>query len=198
MFAVHPGLRAGSRFPVLSQDETQVRAVEWLVWISLGAFAALVSALPDLRLQLPGHAIVRSVLPMTLGLAIAPRHLGGAVMGASGLATGLLLRTFTTHDLGLGALTSMALTGPLLDVVLWRLRSGGWRLYVGIVLAGVIANAAAFLVKLAEKLATGQGKRRFADWLWASLWSYPLFGLAAGLVAAVVFFRWRTATKDVA
>lgn len=196
MFAVHPGLRAGSRFPVLSHDVTRVRALEWLIWISLGSLAAIVSALPDLKLQMPGHAIVRSVLPMTLGLALAPRHLGGAVMGASGLATGLLMRAFTTHDLGLGAMTSMALTGPLLDVVLWKLRSGGWRLYLGIVSAGLIANAAAFVVKLTEKLATGQGKRRFADWLWASLWSYPLFGLAAGLIAAVVFFKWRATSQD--
>ncbi len=198
MFAVHPGLRAGSRFPVLTRHDSQVRASEWLVWITMGAVAAMVSALPDLKLQMPGHAIVRSVLPMTFGLALAPRHLGGAVMGTSGLVTGLLMRTFTTHDLGLGALTSMALTGPLLDAVLWRLRSGGWRLYVGIVTAGLIANAAAFLVKLTEKLATGQGKRRFADWLWASLWSYPLFGLAAGLIAAFVFFKWRASSQDAA
>lgn len=198
MFAVHPGLQAGSRFPVLSRGESRVRLSEWLVWISMGALAAIVSALPDLKLQMPGHAIVRSVLPMTLGLAIAPRHLGGAVMGASGLATGLLMRFLSSHDLGMGAMTSMALTGPLLDAVLWKQRRGGWRLYVGIVAAGLLANAAAFGVKLTEKLVTGQGKRRFADWLWASLWSYPLFGLAAGLVAAIFFFKWRATSQDAA
>ncbi len=191
MFAVHSGLQSGSRLPVLSQESRGVRIAEWSVWITMGCVAAIVSALPDLALKMPGHAVVRSVFPMTLGLAIAPRHLGGAVMGASGLVTGLLLRAFNASDIGLGALTSMALTGPMLDAVLWRMQSGGWRLYVGIILAGVLANTAAFGVKLSEKLIFGQGKRKFADWLMNALWSYPLFGIVAGLISALVWFKWR-------
>lgn len=221
MFAVHPGLQARSRLSTLTLDESAVRTMDLFIWMVMGMFAACVASMPDWHLRLPGHAILRSILPMTLGLSLAPRRMGGAVMGASALLTGLCLRGAGFADIGFGALTSLTLTGPLLDAVLWKVQSGR-RLYLGIVLAGLSANLLAFAAKASEKLllqsvvrvpgsgggmgmgtggglgrgggtsaGLGAGKRAFGDWLTDAAWSYPLCGILAGLICATLWFRWR-------
>jgi hypothetical protein len=63
----------------------------------------------DFNLQIPGHAILRAVLPMAIGLALVPRKNGGTVMGVAALGGELP---------GLGACTSLALLGPMLDLAL--------------------------------------------------------------------------------
>ena len=174
---------------MLTRLNSKACASEWALWIVFGIVAALVSALPDWNLRIPGHAILRSVFPMTLGLALARRHWAGAVMGGVGLTTSLGLHAAGYADLGLGALTSLALTGPLLDVALRRATTG-WRLYLGVVIAGLGSNLAAFGVKAAEKLTSPRG-RSFSSWLAEAAWTYPVCGIVAGLISAAVFFRWR-------
>jgi len=194
-------------------ERDQIRAAEFATWIIMGMLAAIVSALPDLSLRVPGHAILRSVLPMSLGLAAAPRHMGGSVMGCAGLLTGFSLRAAGVADLGAGALTSLAITGPLLDLVLWKAQRG-WQLYLGIISAGLVANLAALAVKATEKLVlqaatggrgtgggmgmgtgSGGGKRAFGLWLADAVWTYPVCGVAAGLISAIVWFRWHSRTQ---
>lgn len=194
----HDGLWSGSRLPLVVRDANSIQPVEYAVWITMGLVAACVSAMPDWRLGLPGHAIVRSVFPLAMGLALAPRYGGGCLMSGVGLlgAIGLgALRIADTH-VGLGALTSLALTGPLLDLAL-RNAKAGWGLYVRIMSAGVATNLIALGVKLGEKMVvpSGKGKRSLGAWLAQAAWTYPLFGLLAGAVSAIVWFRWR-ARKD--
>lgn len=214
MFAVHSGLRAGTRLPLSLLEQDRIRGAELMVWIIMGMMAAIVSALPEFSLRIPGHAILRSVLPMSLGLAAAPRHMGGAVMGCAGLMTGLGLKGAGIAELGAGALTSLALTGPLLDLVLWRARRG-WQLYLGVISAGLLANLAALAVKATEKLAlqaaaggrgtggglglgngSGGGKRAFGVWLADAAWTYPVCGILAGLISALVWFRWQSRWQE--
>lgn len=190
---VHPGLRAGSRLPALSREESSVRMSEWAVWLAMGMAAACASALPDWNLRVPGHAILRSVFPMALGLSLAPRRGAGGVMGVIACATGLGLRFSGKAEVGFGALTSLSLTGPLMDVALWKARAG-WRLYAGIIVAGLSSNLIAMGIKVTEKLLMsggGGGKRSFGAWLAQAAWTYPLCGVLAGLLSAVIWFRWR-------
>ena len=190
---VHTGLRAGSRLPALSREESSVRMSEWAVWLAMGITAACASALPDWNLRIPGHAILRSVFPMALGLSLAPRRGAGGVMGVIACATALTLRFSGRAEVGFGALTSLSLTGPLLDVALWKAQAG-WRLYAGIVLAGLSSNLIAMGIKDTEKLLMsggGGGKRSFGAWLAQAAWTYPLCGVLAGLLSAVIWFRWR-------
>jgi len=189
---IHPGLRACGRLPAISRDGSQIRAAEWAVWLLMGIAAACASALPDWNLGIPGHAILRSVFPMALGLSLAPRRGAGSVMGAVSLMSAMSLRFSGRAEVGFGAMTSLALTGPLMDLALWKAQAG-WRLYAGIIAAGLSSNLIAMGVKVAEKLlfSRGGGKRTFGEWLATAFWTYPLFGMAAGLLSALVWFRWR-------
>lgn len=189
--SVHPGLRAGSRFSALSREESSVRLSEWAVWLAMGIAAACASALPDWNLKIPGHAILRSVFPMALGLSLAPRRGAGGVMGVIAFTTALSLRFSGKAEIGFGALTSLSLTGPLMDVALWKAQAG-WRLYMGIIVAGLSSNLIAMGIKVTEKLLmSGGGKRSFGAWLAQAAWTYPLCGVLAGLLSAVIWFRWR-------
>ncbi len=115
-------------------------------------------------------------------------------MGVIAFATALGLRFSGKAEIGFGALTSLSLTGPLMDVALWKARAG-WRLYAGIILAGLSSNLIAMGIKVAEKLLMsgggGGGKRSFGAWLVQAAWTYPLCGVLAGLLSAVIWFRWR-------
>jgi hypothetical protein len=206
ILGVHGGLFASSRVWTLTRPE---RAVSWLevaLLMLLGAGTALAVGLTDFNLRIPGHAIVCAVFPMALGLAVVPRRSGGCIMGLSALATALGLRAAGAMTVGVAALTSMTLTGPLLDLALWGARRG-WRLYLGFVLAGLGGNLAAFFVRWSFRAidaippgsgggrggggGLGGGGRRMAEWLALAPWTYPVCGVLAGLVSALVWFHFR-------
>ena len=196
-FVVNPRLVETSRLPVLSRSEAGVRPTEWAVWLSLGVVAACAAEMPDWNRQIPGHAILRSVFPMALGLALAPRRFAGAVMASTGLVTAWGLQSFGSFHIGLGGLTSLAATGFCLDALLVRARSG-WRLYLAFALAGLTSNLLAFGVQFAVKLSKGPkiGGRGFLEWLAQASWTYPLCGLVAGLISGAVWFQFRPRSRD--
>ena len=100
--------------------EAMVANEQLLASLQVSAVVAAVSAsYLELLRQVPGHAILRSVLPMALGLACVPRRGAGCVMGGTALGTATCLGLFG-HGPGVGNLTSLALTGPLLDLALRR------------------------------------------------------------------------------
>jgi hypothetical protein len=129
---------------------------------------------------------------MVAGLALAPRQLGGFVMsaGALGMASTLSLTGLASY--GSGAFTSLCLTGPIMDLALARARTG-WRLYLGLVLAGVSANLVALGSRAGSKLLglDFAGMRPFDSWWLRAMVTYTLCGAIAGLIGALCFFRWR-------
>lgn len=192
LLPVHRELMASSRVAAWTASGERTRLAELGVLIGAGATAALAVAYLELGLRIPGHAIVRAVLPMALGLSLAPRRWGGMVMGASAWATVSLLRLGGGPYPGIGALTSLCLLGPMLDLALWRIKSG-WPVYLGFALAGCLANAVALLVRGAGKLSGFEGitKRLWADWATTAGWSYIACGIVAGLLSAAIWFRLR-------
>lgn len=157
------------------------------ILVGCGAGAALLTLLVDLDVHLPGHAILRCVAPLALGLAIVPRRFAGSVMGGAALAT-VLLGGLASGAPGWGSATSLVLTGPILDFLSARARSGR-ALYAALALGGLVANLVAFSVRLGAKVVLHDGGNPLATWWPRAIVTYSLCGLAAGLVSAVLWFR---------
>ena len=120
VLSIHPGLADNSRLPFHSHQEQSSTKAALAVLIGAGACAAMAHLLLDYSLRIPGHAILRTVFPMALGLSLAPRRGGGLVMGGSALCSAMLFRVGGFGVIGIGAMTSLVLTGPFLDAALWR------------------------------------------------------------------------------
>lgn len=188
---LHEGLLKASRLRSVVSPGERSKGLELAFLAGCGFLAAVASGYLDFRLRIPGHAILRAIFPMVFGLAIVPRRGAGMVMGGSALATALGMRAiFPFVGWSLGALTSLTLLGPLLDLSIRRARDGK-SLYAGFALAGLTANLVAFFFRGGAKLLGGEhlGARPFSEWiLHASFW-YIACGLLAGLVSGLIWFQ---------
>lgn len=163
----------------------------------VGLSAAMATAFVHFGLRIPGHSIVRAVFPMALGLAVAPRRLAGSVMGVGSIVGVTVLYLGGFAAFGTGALVSLFLTGPLLDVALWNAKRGG-RVYLGFALCGLGSNLAAFGVRGGVKLLgfDHAGGRPLMLWLSEAVFTYALCGLMAGLLSAGVWFQWTSRQRS--
>jgi hypothetical protein len=180
-------LAASSR---LSGASASIRALSWAeptVLVLLGFAAAYLTLNLDLDFRLPGHAILRSVFPFALGLALVPRRGAGTVMGSAALV-GVLFGGMAHGAPGWGASTSLLLTGPALDLAVRRANPGRG-VYLAIVAAGVAVNLAAFALRLGARIVAPGGGRTMASWLPEAAITYPACGALAGALAAAVWFR---------
>jgi hypothetical protein len=187
---IHQGLAGSSRLPALAQQGQGLQRAEMAWLVGVGIVAAVAAAVPEYGLRIPGHAILRAVLPMAFGLAVAPRHLAGTVMGSSALASAAMIQLLHPGAIGTGAMTSLVLVGPCLDFALRRVRQG-WGLYFGFAVSGLMCNVAALGVRGGARLIGLEsiGKRPLAEWFASAAISYPICGLAAGLLSAWICFR---------
>ncbi len=188
-------------------DHKQLRSASWLasglrttnaallgyvLAFLAGVGAAACTTLIDLNLRVPGHAILKSTLPIALGLALAPQRFSGLVISSGALGAVVVLKSFFGLGSGAGATASLLALGPLLDLFLWHLRSG-WGVYWRFAAAGLIANCLAFAVRGGGKAAgmDSLSMRPWHDWLTVAPWTYAACGLVAGLVSSLLFFRSR-------
>ena len=86
VFATKPNLRSASRLPALA-GAARISAAEVAALLACGALAALAVGLVHLPIRIPGHAILRGVLPMAMGLALVPRRSAGMIMAIGAGAT---------------------------------------------------------------------------------------------------------------
>lgn len=202
---VHPGLSDFSRLlrlrsAVWHNERQSLHWTETVFLLGCGALAALSVLLPEFKLQLPGHAILRAVFAMSFGLALVPRLGAGTLMGVGAITTVGLCGSGGFAKDGLGSITSLCLTGPCLDLAVRYARSGPW-LYLALMGGGLFSNMSAFAVQYTDKVwhwtgrgiggGGGGGGRGLGTWLSSALWTYPTFGILAGLISAVVWFRFR-------
>lgn len=177
------------RIPALAAPGSSPGILEAGVLLFLGAVSAMAVAHVRLDLRIPGHHILFSMFPMALGLSLVPRRFAGTLMGGGALA-GLLVGG--PGSMGFGAWTGLLLTGPALDLAV-RWAKGGLRLHLGVVLAGLAANLGAFAARASasflglEALKGGGGGHR-AWWHQAPV-TYPVCGLLAGLLCALIWFQ---------
>jgi hypothetical protein len=188
-FAPRTSLREASRLPAISRD-VQVSAVEIGLLLACGALSAVAVGMLQLRMGVPGHAILRGVVPMALGLALVPRRSAGTVMAGGASVTAALMLMGGFGRFQPAALLSMLLLGPVLDVALIG-RPTGWRLYARFIAAGVAANCAAFATRFAVAFLGYrlQGGRQFMEFWHTALGSFVICGAIAGLVSAALWFR---------
>lgn len=190
-------LRAQSRLRGLA-GVPRAGALEVATLVAMGVTAGLLTAFVHLGLRIPGHHILFAVFPMALGFSLVPRRHAGLLMalGALGCTGGLRLAGVGIG--GIGAMTSLLVTGPLLDLALRRGRSG-LRLYVAFVAAGAASNILALVMRGATMALAVQGLgggRAFAGWWPEAVATYAAAGVAAGLVSAVAWFRLRRRREE--
>jgi hypothetical protein len=203
MFALpwsrHPALATHSRLlPLLPAKQAAFAWWELASLIGCGIGAVVAAQYLKIPLkQMPGHAILQAMLPLALGLAIVPRHGAGNVMGLSAVCTALVMRATGALSMGFGGVTSSCLAGFFLDFVLWAVRSG-WLLYLGFALAGLASNLVAMAARGGAKRAglDDLTDRPFASWITQAAFTYPFFGILAGLICATLFFSLRRRNKS--
>ena len=187
MFPPHGALADASRLSRIPRSWGA--AADALLLLGAGTAAAALAVFVDLGLRIPGHAILPTVVPVALGMALVPRRGAGSAAGAAAFAAAGLMGGFP-RTVGWGSFASLVLTGPILDLALRRPRSGAG-LYLGLALAGLAANMLSFGVRLGAKVAFHDGGRPLAQWWPVASVSHAACGAAAGLLAAALFFRWR-------
>jgi hypothetical protein len=189
-FGIHDGLATAGRIPAMTRMRERISASEITLLIFCGFAAATASGLIRLGIRLPGHSIVLSMLPMALGLALAPRRLAGSIMSAGAFGTAVVFSFAGLANYGSGAFVSLCLIGPIMDLALARMRSG-WLLYFGLMLAGIGTNLLALGSRSINKLLGLDiaGMRPFSGWWGEAIITYSVCGAAAGLIAALCFFQ---------
>jgi hypothetical protein len=191
-FASHNGLLTATRLPALGRTKEGISAREVAILLLAGAVAACATGFVRAGLRIPGSSIVLAVLPMTLGLALVPRRLAGVIMAGGAFSTAGALGASGLVTFGPGAMTSLCLTGPLMDLAVVGAGGGAW-LYVALVGAGLATNLIALLQRAGSKLLgfDGPGTRLFAEWWPQAVVSYKLSGAVAGLIGAALMFKFR-------
>lgn len=191
-FSINEGLASAGRLPTLARMRARISAYEIVLLILCGAAAATASGFIRLGLRLPGHSIVLSMVPMALGLALAPRRLSGFIMSVSAFGTGAAFNFAGLAHLGSGAFISLCLIGPVMDLAVSKFKNG-WKLYSGLVLAGICTNLMALSSRGASKLLGLDlaGTRPFGSWWTQAVLTYALSGAVAGLIGALLFFNLR-------
>lgn len=193
-FGVHDGLAASGRIPAMTRIRERISAAEIVLLIFCGAGAAAASGFVRPGLRIPGNAIVLAMVPMALGLALAPRRLSGCIMSAGAFSTAAAFSLAGLVRYGSGALISLCLLGPMMDLAVTKARSGsGWRLYLRLMLAGIGTNLLALASRAASKLLGLDlaGMRPFGTWWTQAVITYTLSGAVAGLIGALCFFHLR-------
>jgi hypothetical protein len=189
-FGIHYGLVAAGRIPTAIRMQERISTLEMMLLFLCGIAAAVSSGLLHHGLRLPGSSIVFSLIPMALGLALAPRRNAGFIMGSGALSAAAIFNLTGLTHYGAGAFISLCLVGPIMDFALSNARNG-WRLYSGLILAGIVTNMLALTSRSITKLLGFDvgGMRPFGGWWAQSLITYTLCGAVAGLITAVCFFH---------
>lgn len=189
-FGIHDELATAGRFPSIAKIRERISASEIILLLFCGGAAATASGLIKLGLRIPGHSIVLSMIPMALGLALAPRRLSGFIMSAGAFSTAVAFNHMGLAHFGSGAFISLCLLGPVMDLAVSRARSG-WRLYSGLILAGICTNLLALGSRSMSKLLglDFSGTRPFGTWWAEAAMTYTLSGALAGLICALCFFH---------
>lgn len=198
-FGIHDGLAAAGRIPSMTRVRERISASEMMLLIFCGFTAAVASGFVRFGFRLPGHSIVLSMVPMALGLALAPRKLSGFIMSASAFGTAAAFNLSGLVHYGSGAFISLCLIGPMMDLAVTKARSG-WRLYLGLMFAGLGTNLLALASRSASKLLGFDlaSMRPFDTWWNQAILTYSLSGVAAGLIGALCFFHLRKEKSEAA
>ncbi len=190
-------VRQSSRLSRQLTGETTALLYDGASLILAGFLAAVSAHFLDFNVKIPGHAILRTIIPITLGIALVPRRISGSLIGISASAGTLLIGLTGAEGIGVGATTSMLLAGPILDAALWTSASGK-SIVLRCAIAGLLINLVAFAVRGQAKLAglDSATAKPLKMWFSGALVSYILCGVIAGLICGLLWFRWNFAGEN--
>jgi len=195
-FGIHDGLATAGRIPSITRVREYISATEMIILMSCGAAATSAISFIKLGLRIPGHAIVLAMIPLALGFALAPRRLSGFIMSGAALSTAAVFTIAGLAQYGTGSFVSLCLMGPITDLALTKARSG-WRLYLGLVVAGIATNLLALMSRTAGRLlGVDPSWRPFGSWMSQAIVTYSLSGAVAGLIGAICFFHLRNRSRS--
>lgn len=184
-------IESRSRFKFLTGARGLNYPCNLLLLVCFGVIAGISVAHIKLSIGIPGHAIIKIMIPMALGLAIAPVKSAGSIMGISGLISAFIGQTLTEGPgTGTGAYTSLVCTGVLMDFTLYFANTG-WKLYTGLMVSGLFANLIALYVRSGFKSFLKINIFDFNTWFQTAAFTYPICGLLAGLLCAFLVFKFR-------
>lgn len=184
-------IESRSRFKFLTGARGLNYPCNLLLLVCFGVIAGISVAHIKLSIGIPGHAIIKIMIPMALGLAIAPVKSAGSIMGISGLISAFIGQTLTEGPgTGTGAYTSLVCTGVLMDFTLYFANTG-WKLYTGLMVSGLFANLIALYVRSGFKSFLKINIFDFNTWFQTAAFTYPICGLFAGLLCAFLVFKFR-------
>lgn len=191
-------LALASRFgsPAREGERISVREIALLLVAGMTAAVAVAVVAPGLRL--PGSAILRAGIPLAAGIAFVPRRGAGTVTAIGGLCGWAVLSATGIGRWQPASVVGLVALGPVIDVLLFRNPPSSLPLYLRFAIAGMVANGLAFAVRVLtawSDLDTAGPRPRIAFGP-ATLASFLGFGLAAGLLGAIVAFRARPAARD--
>ena len=196
LFGMHHGLANALRFPFLTRIRERITALDVALLFLFGVASAAAVGFIRTGFRFPGNAILWAMLPMVMGLAIAPRKNAGFIMGTGAVGGAATFTAFSLAHYGSGAFVSLCLLGPVMDFALKRAKAGRW-LYVALVLAGIVTNLLALFSRGAGKLlGLDIGTRPFGTWYLQASLTYTICGAIAGLLAAFCFFSLRKRQSD--
>ena len=182
-------IESRSRFKFLTGARGLDYPYNLLLLVCFGILAGISVSHLKLSIGIPGHAIIKVMIPMALGLSLAPARSAGAIMGISGLITAFIGQTLTEGPgTGTGAYTSLVCTGVLMDLTLY-FANKGWKLYSGLMVSGLIANLIALYVRSGFKSFLKINIFDFNTWFQTAAFTYPICGLIAGLLCARLVFK---------
>jgi hypothetical protein len=196
-FGIHNGLAAAGRMPSMTRTGERISTSEMALLLFFGIAAATSSCLLHHGLRIPGSSIVFSLIPMALGLALAPRRHAGFIMGAGAFSAAVIFNLTGLARPGSGAFISLCLVGPVMDLAVTKARNG-WRLYSGLILAGIVTNLLALGSRAMSKLLGFDlsAMRPFGSWWAQAIVTYTLAGAVAGLIGAFCFFSLRKQRQE--
>ena len=191
----NPAIESRSRLKFLTGSQGLVYPYNILILVCFGILAGIAFTQIKLSIGIPGHAIIKIMIPMAIGLSLAPVRSAGAIMGISGLVTALISQILTkSTGTGTGAYTSLVCTGVLIDLTLYFANTG-WKLYSGLMISGLIANVIALYVRSGFKSFFRIDVIDFNTWSQTAAFTYPICGLLAGLLCSLVVFKFRKTLK---
>jgi hypothetical protein len=211
LFAKATNLEQASRLGRIGATSATITTRELVILLACGVLAAMAVAMVTVPLRIPGHAILRAALPMVAGFALVPRRSAGGVMSLGALAAVGVFYFGSIGNLQAAAVTGMLALGPAMDLAL-RGEPTGWRLYLRLAVAGILANLLAWGVRMmaAGWFATavagsgrgggtgmgGGGERalahHFLEFWPVALVTFALCGAIAGVASAAVWFKARS------
>ncbi len=150
-FGIHDGLTTAGRIPSVARVREHISATEMAILIICGAAATSAISFIKLGLRIPGHAIVLAMVPLALGFALVPRRFSGFLMSGAALSTAAVFTASGLAQYSTGSFVSLCLMGPVTDLAFAKARSG-WRLYLGLIAAGVATNLLALMSRTVGRL----------------------------------------------